>query len=78
MYKSDEVMGWFSRLCHQVISAPTDQGRGEFQRRESDRSSTALLSSMLKATQIIFQPGDFEFFRAPTQPDELRLPENHF
>lgn len=73
MYKSDEVMGWFSRLCHQVISAPTDQGRGEFQRREpeADRSSTALLSSVLKATQVIFQPGDFEFFRAPTQPDEL-------
>lgn len=66
-------MGWFSRLCHQVISAPTDRGRGEFQRREpeADRSLTALLSSVLKATQIIFQPGDFEFFRASTQPDEL-------
>lgn len=61
-------MGWFSRLSHQVIAVPTDQGRGEFQRREpeADHSLTALMSSVLKATQIIFQPGDFEFYRAPT------------
>lgn len=50
------------------LEAKTDPGGAQFQgwEPEGDCSLTALMAFVLKATQIIFQSADFEFFRVPT------------